>query len=67
MKKGMMTFIGAFVSIFDLTGGNFKIPKRPVSEIERGPHLVYQDFELVGTDMRQAIDQLKNEQNKTRQ
>ena len=44
--------------MFDLTGGGYQVVKRQVSDIERKPHLVYQDFELVGTDMRNAINQL---------
>lgn len=56
--KHFKTFLSAFIGIFDLTGGNYKPVKTEISEIEKGPHLVYSDFELVGMDMQKAIKDL---------
>lgn len=58
MKKHITTLLGAFLSIFDLTGSSYQVVRKPLTEIEKQPHLVYSDFDQVGEDMQKVIKDL---------
>jgi len=58
MKKALTTILQAFTSIFNLLPSDYEVERKPLTEIEKQPHLVYSDFDQVGEDMQKAIKDL---------